>query len=100
MRTWRSQSSFFLAFEAFRVLIVGFNLSDALERWTSQVPVADPTTYKVDCEKKFLENVWIPNPSSIPPRPNQNQKDELEDWEHDISALHEWVGMAGLHAER
>ncbi|KAF7770458.1 hypothetical protein Agabi119p4_6432 [Agaricus bisporus var. burnettii] len=74
--------------------------NDALERWTSQVPVADPTTYKVDCEKKFLENVWIPNPSSIPPRPNQNQKDELEDWEHDTSALHEWVGMAGLHAER
>lgn len=64
----------------------------------------DPTIYEVECEKKYLKNVWIPNPSlsSIPPKPNHSQKktDKSDDWENDISALYEWIGMAGLHAER
>jgi ribonuclease P/MRP protein subunit RPP40 len=62
--------------------------------------VTDPTTCKVECEKKHLEDVWIPNPSSVPPKPNHGRRDELEDWENDMSTLYEWIGLAGLHAER
>lgn len=74
--------------------------SDSLEQWTAQVPVTDPIIHKVTCEKTCLENVWIPKPSSISIRPHHKQQDELEDWEADVSALFEWIGMAGFHSER
>lgn len=71
-----------------------------VEQLAARALTSSPVIHKVCCEKTHLENVWVPNPTLIPPRPLPEQEEELEDWEHDISALFEWVGMAGLHAQR
>ncbi|KAF5361819.1 hypothetical protein D9756_002399 [Leucocoprinus leucothites] len=73
---------------------------DYLDKWASQIPILIPVITQVTCEKSYLENVWIPNPASLPPRPQPRQEEEFEDWQHDVSALFEWVGMTGLHAQR
>ncbi|KAF9446903.1 hypothetical protein P691DRAFT_672584 [Macrolepiota fuliginosa MF-IS2] len=64
------------------------------------LPAGPTVIHNVDCEKTHLENIWIPSPISILPRPQSKQEEELEDWEHDVAALFEWVGMAGFHAQR
>jgi ribonuclease P/MRP protein subunit RPP40 len=74
--------------------------SGSLDQWASQAGILDPVISIVTCEKTHLENVWVPNPTSLPPRRQAKQEEEYEDWEHEVSVLFEWVGMAGFHAQR
>ncbi|KAJ3565079.1 hypothetical protein NP233_g7871 [Leucocoprinus birnbaumii] len=77
------------------------NKTDELEKWVTQVPIVAPVTVQITCEKSHLKNIWIPNPALLPPRPQLREEDEFkEDWQHDVDALLEWVGMAGFHAQR
>ncbi|KAJ7187913.1 ribonuclease P 40kDa subunit-domain-containing protein [Mycena filopes] len=70
----------------------------------------------VRCEARTTRNVWVPSVAELlRPRPGSgNGKDgkgkgkeeeedalaEGEDWDADMHALFEWVGMAGLGAQR
>jgi len=75
-------------------------LLDCLDRWASEIPIDDPIIVRVTCEKVYLENIWIPDLTALCSCPVPTQEEELEDWQNDISVLFEWVGMAGLNAQR
>ncbi|KAJ7105471.1 ribonuclease P 40kDa subunit-domain-containing protein [Mycena crocata] len=54
----------------------------------------------VKCEAPAgLNDVRVPV-VSLPQRPQPTDGEAMEDWEADLSALIEWVGMAGLGAQR
>ncbi|KXN84248.1 hypothetical protein AN958_12821 [Leucoagaricus sp. SymC.cos] len=74
--------------------------TDSLDRWSTQAQIVNPTIHNVTCEISHLENVWVPDPASLPPRPQPEQEEDQEDWDHEVSTLFEWIGMAGLHAQR
>lgn len=61
--------------------------------------------YDVKCEITRADDVYIPIPS-LPPHPaNSNlfgrgEEEAVEDWNVEMGALFEWVGMACLGAQR
>ncbi|KAF9006163.1 ribonuclease P 40kDa subunit-domain-containing protein [Cyathus striatus] len=69
---------------------------------SSEAPVAilteaGPDQRKVRCQKAELRDVHSPLPN-LSPRPSEFE--ELDDWNHDMSELFEWTGMAALGAQR
>lgn len=52
---------------------------------------------KVSVRKSNSTHIPIP---ALPARPPPTAADELEDWNADMAALFEWVGMACLGAQR
>ena len=57
---------------------------------------------RVECDIRHLSNIFIPSAVTFSPRPHhsENTEDALDDWNADISAIVEWVGMACLGAQR
>ncbi|KAK0467010.1 ribonuclease P 40kDa subunit-domain-containing protein [Desarmillaria tabescens] len=53
---------------------------------------------QVKCQKTSMNDVRIPV-VDLPPRPNGSQ-DDIDDWNEHLHGLFEWVGMAGLGAQR
>ncbi|KAJ7117832.1 ribonuclease P 40kDa subunit-domain-containing protein [Mycena epipterygia] len=53
--------------------------------------------HPVQCQASATPNVRVPA-VSLPARPTA--ADDVEDWEHEMRGLFEWVGMAGLGAQR
>lgn len=56
------------------------------------------TVRPVKCQKTSMNDVHIPI-VDLPPRPDSNQ-DDIDDWNESLHGLFEWVGMAGLGAQR
>ncbi|KAK0501522.1 ribonuclease P 40kDa subunit-domain-containing protein [Armillaria luteobubalina] len=56
------------------------------------------TVRSVECQKTSMDNVRIPI-VDISPRPDGSQ-DDIDDWNETLHGLFEWVGMAGLGAQR
>jgi len=75
-------------------------LLEFLDRWASQVPIDDPIIVPAICQKVYLDNIWTPDLTTLSPCPAPMQEEQLEDWNNDVAVLFEWVGMAGLHAQR
>ncbi|KAJ6581647.1 ribonuclease P 40kDa subunit-domain-containing protein [Mycena capillaripes] len=53
----------------------------------------------VKCQVGATRGVRVPT-VSLPARPTGTNADAVEDWDADMHALFEWVGMAGLGAQR
>ncbi|THV02506.1 hypothetical protein K435DRAFT_344394 [Dendrothele bispora CBS 962.96] len=85
-------------------------LSDKIKESSSSSTSDSESKPKVEdtvLRKKFLADVHIPvvQLSSYPSRQSQSKNSEeyedlLEDWEHDMEALFEWIGLAGFGSQR
>ncbi|KAF7370495.1 hypothetical protein MSAN_00681300 [Mycena sanguinolenta] len=53
----------------------------------------------VKCQTTLLRGIRVPT-MTLPARPPVTDPDAVEDWQEDMHALFEWVGMAGLGAQR
>ncbi|KAF7308919.1 hypothetical protein MKEN_01092400 [Mycena kentingensis (nom. inval.)] len=54
---------------------------------------------KVQCSVSSSQNISVPNGAQIL-KPRPTDPDEAEDWDDEVADLFEWVGMAGLGAQR
>ncbi|KAK0239127.1 ribonuclease P 40kDa subunit-domain-containing protein [Armillaria nabsnona] len=75
------------------------------EPWSIVCTSKDPvkltrlgTVRPVKCQKTSMNDVHVPI-VDLPPRPDGNQ-DDIDDWNESLHGLFEWVGMAGLGAQR
>lgn len=57
----------------------------------------------VKCQVTKLVDVRIPKNPSIPPHPSTSRSstsDDEEDWNSEMGALFEWIGLAALRSQR
>ncbi|KAF8967763.1 ribonuclease P 40kDa subunit-domain-containing protein [Flammula alnicola] len=68
--------------------------------------------HRVQCKKKELQDLYVPVPSLSPPPETslkakskkgsvaEHDEEILDDWNRRVESLFEWIGMAGLGAQR
>ncbi|KAF7309886.1 hypothetical protein MIND_00360900 [Mycena indigotica] len=57
-------------------------------------------TRQVKCSLSTMTDVRVPNAGIELIKPRPTDPDEADDWDEDMGELFEWVGMAGLGAQR
>ncbi|KAJ7066506.1 ribonuclease P 40kDa subunit-domain-containing protein [Mycena amicta] len=79
---------------------VVYAASDPLE--TARIAARKNHTFvrTVKCSVSQLQNARVPKAGGQLLKPRPADPDEAEDWDEDIGELFEWVGMAGLGAQR